>query len=77
MGKQIPFLSNLRLQIVIIQYISLKKIMTDILHHSGTNPTERKRLEDEQEACRSVNAMFEDMENELMDLIQNKNKELD
>jgi hypothetical protein len=26
------------------------KIITDILHHSGTNPKERKQIEDEQEA---------------------------
>ena len=42
------------------------KIMTDILHHSGTNPEERKRIEDEQEAWRTVNAMFEDKERELL-----------
>lgn len=42
------------------------KIMTDILHHSGTNPEERKRIEDEQEAWRTVNAMFEDKEKELL-----------
>lgn len=42
------------------------KIMTDILHHSGTNPEERKRIENEQEAWRTVNAMFEDKEKELL-----------
>lgn len=42
------------------------KIMTDILHHSVTNPEERKRIEDEQEAWRTVNAMFEDKEKELL-----------
>jgi len=35
---------------------------THILHHSGTNPQERKRIEDEQEAWRTVNAMFETKE---------------
>ena len=28
--------------------------MTDILHHSGTNPDERKKIETEQEACGTV-----------------------
>ena len=36
------------------------KIMTDILHHSGTDTEEKKKIETEQEAWRSVNAMFED-----------------
>lgn len=52
------------------------KLMTEILHHSGTNPEERLQLEKEQEAWRSVNAMFADKENELMDLISEKNKAL-
>jgi hypothetical protein len=33
------------------------KLMTDILHHSGTNPVEKKRLEDEQEAWRTIDAL--------------------
>ncbi len=41
------------------------KIITEILHHSGTNPKERKEIENEQEAWRTVNAMFEDKEKEL------------
>ncbi len=52
------------------------KLMTEILHHSGTNPEERLQLEKEQEAWRSVNAMFADKENELMDLISEKDKAL-
>jgi hypothetical protein len=36
------------------------KIATDILHHSGTNPVEKKKIEDEQEAIRTINALFED-----------------
>ena len=43
----------------------IKKIITEILHHSGTNPKERKEIENEQEAWRTVNAMFEDKEKEL------------
>lgn len=50
------------------------KIITDILHHSGTSPNERKQIEDEQEAWRSVNAMFEDKENEFLDALKEKNK---
>ena len=42
------------------------QIMTDILHHSGTNPEERKKIEKEQEAWRSVNAMFEDKEKKYL-----------
>jgi hypothetical protein len=33
------------------------KIATDILHHSGTNPAEKKKIEDEQEAWRTFDAM--------------------
>jgi hypothetical protein len=53
------------------------KILTDILHHSGTNPEERKRIETEQEAWRTVNAMFEDKERELMKKIDEKDKVID
>ena len=31
--------------------------MTDILHQSGTNPKEKKKIEDEQEALRTINAI--------------------
>ena len=40
--------------------------MTDILHHSGTNPNERKKIETEQEAWRTVNAMFESEKRSLL-----------
>ncbi len=33
------------------------KVATDILHHSGTNPEEKKKIEIEQEAWRTVDAM--------------------
>ncbi len=36
------------------------KIVTDILHYSGTNPQEKKKIENEQEAIRTINALFED-----------------
>lgn len=35
------------------------KIMTDILHHTGTNPAERKQIEDEQEAWRTIDEYTE------------------
>ena len=53
------------------------KITTEILHFSGTNPEERKKIETEQEAWRTVNAMFEDKEKELMAVISDKDKALD
>ena len=53
------------------------KLTTDILHFSGTNPEERKKIEIEQEAWRTVNAMFEDKEKELMAVIYVKDKALD
>ncbi len=53
------------------------KILTDILHHSGTNPEERKKIEIEQEAWRTVNAMFESKEKELMKKLNEKDRALD
>jgi hypothetical protein len=52
------------------------KIATDILHFAGTNPEERKKIETEQEAWRSVNAMFEDKEKELLKTINEQAKAL-
>lgn len=48
------------------------KIMTDILHHSGTNTEEKKKIETEQEAWRTVNAMFEDKEKKYLKELQEK-----
>jgi molybdopterin converting factor small subunit len=42
------------------------KLSTDILHFSGTNTDERKKIETEQEAWRTVNAMFEDKEKKFL-----------
>jgi hypothetical protein len=53
------------------------KISTDILHHSGTNPQERKLIEDEQEAWRTVNAAFENKEKEFLKKIEIIGKELE
>ncbi|MEO7766812.1 MAG: hypothetical protein ABIS01_05270, partial [Ferruginibacter sp.] len=53
------------------------KIITDILHYTGTDPDEKKKIEIEQEAWRTVNAMFDDKEKELLKVINEKEKELD
>ncbi len=53
------------------------KIITDILHYTGTDPDEKKKIEVEQEAWRTVNAMFEDREKELIKKLDEKDKVLD
>jgi hypothetical protein len=53
------------------------KLATDILHFAGTNPEERKKIETEQEAWRTVNAMFEDKEKEFYKKLEEKDKALD
>jgi hypothetical protein len=53
------------------------KLTTDILHFAGTNPEERKKIEIEQEAWRTVNAMFEDKEKELTKKLDEKDKVID
>lgn len=53
------------------------KMITDILHHSGTNPKERKQIEDEQEAWRSVNALFENDRKEYEKALAEKDKALE
>lgn len=50
------------------------KIITDILHYTGTDPDEKKKIEVEQEAWRTVNAMFEDREKELIKKLDEKDK---
>ncbi|MBS1783790.1 MAG: hypothetical protein JSS78_12055 [Bacteroidetes bacterium] len=50
------------------------KILTDILHHSGSDPDERKRIEDQQEAWRTVNSMFEHREEAFLKALQEKEK---
>jgi hypothetical protein len=52
------------------------KTMTDILHYVGTDPKERKQIEIEQEAWRTVNAMFEEKERRYQKELEAKNKEL-
>jgi hypothetical protein len=51
-------------------------LLTDILHHSGTNPENRKQIEIEQEAWRSVNAMFEENAKELLKKVADSEKAL-
>jgi hypothetical protein len=50
------------------------KVATEILHHAGTDPESRKNIETEQEAWRSVNAMFEDKEKEFTRKLNEKDK---
>jgi hypothetical protein len=52
------------------------KITTEILHFSGTNIDERKKIETEQEAWRTVNAMFEDKEKKYKKELSEKDKAL-
>jgi hypothetical protein len=52
------------------------KTMTDILHYVGTDPKERKEIENEQEAWRTMKAMIDDTEhNYLQALAELKEKE--
>ena len=53
------------------------KLTTDILHFTGTNPEERRKIETEQEAWRTVDAMFNDAKKELMAVIDEKDKVID
>jgi hypothetical protein len=52
------------------------KTMTDILHYIGTDPAERKLIEKEQEAIRTINAMFEQKERKYQKALAEQNKEL-
>jgi len=52
------------------------QIMTDILHHVGVSPEERKEIEDEKEAYRTYLEMFQKQKKEHQAQIEKKNKEL-
>lgn len=55
------------------------QVTADILHHAGTDPQERKQIEIEQEAWRSINALFEDKERKYqkaLETIEEKEKAL-
>jgi hypothetical protein len=53
------------------------KLTTDLLHYAGTNPAERKKIEIEQEAWRTVNAMFEDKERDYLQKLELNAKALE
>jgi len=53
------------------------RLLTDILHQSGVNPEERKQIEIEQEAWRTINALFEGKEKELKKKIKENEKALE
>jgi hypothetical protein len=52
------------------------KEATNILHYSGTDPDEKKKIETEQEAWRTVNALFADKEKEFLKLLAEKEQAL-
>ncbi len=53
------------------------KIITDILHYAGTDPTEKKKMEMEQEAWRSIEAMYTEREAKLLSDLREKDQALD
>ena len=52
------------------------KLITDILHHSGTNPEEKKKIENEQEAWRTFNVQFEKQAREFRQALKEKDQAL-
>jgi len=50
------------------------KIMTDILHHTGTDPAERKQIEDEQEAWRTIDEYTDGKLKSIKIEVEAKNK---
>lgn len=52
------------------------ELITSILHHSGTDPEERKLIDTEKEAWRTVNAMFENEKKEFEKQLNEKSKAL-
>lgn len=53
------------------------KLMRDILHYSGTDPKLKREIEKEQEAWRSINAMFADKERAFQNALNEKDKTID
>ena len=53
------------------------RTLTDILHYVGTDPKERKQIEIEKEAWRTVNAMFAEKEQRLLKSLGEKEKALE
>ena len=52
------------------------RLITDILHHSGTSPEERREIEKEREAWRTVEVMMGRKEKEYLRQLAEKEKEL-
>jgi hypothetical protein len=52
------------------------KTITDILHYVGTDPKERKQIEIEQEARRTIDAMFEEKERKYQKELEAQRKAL-
>jgi hypothetical protein len=52
------------------------KTITDILHYVGTDPKEKKQIEIEQEAWRTINAMFEEKEQKYQKELEEQRKAL-
>jgi hypothetical protein len=50
------------------------KLLTDILHHVGTDPMERIEIEKEEEAWRTIDALFYSKEKKYKDEIQKRDK---
>ncbi len=53
------------------------RILTDLLNYVGTDPAEKKKIETEQEAWRSANAMFENEKKALLKALKDKDKALE
>jgi methyl-accepting chemotaxis protein len=56
------------------------KEATDILHHTGTDPKEKKQIENEEEAWRTVDAMAGGLRNKLIEQtkkLEENNKKLE
>ena len=50
--------------------------IVNVLHHSGTDPEEKKKLEVEQEAWRTVNALLDDQRNQYLKSLKEKDQAL-
>ena len=53
------------------------RISIDILHHAVVDPKEKKLIEDEQEAWRSINAMFYEQEQSFSKIMESNRVELE
>lgn len=53
------------------------KIITDLLHYVGTDPREKKKIEIEKEAWRTINAFFEEKEKQYQKKLAENAKELE